>query len=144
MASCVLGQERKQLRNVSTGSNHWLPFFVVLFFVFFGVICKALLPNLRSEFNSFTSYVFLLALWFKKALPFISFFSFYKFIYFWLSLLGREGATLCCSVWASHCSGFSCGTQVLGARASVVVACRLSSCGTWALEGRLSSCGAWA
>ena len=42
------------------------------------------------------------------------------------------GATLCCSAWA------------LGAWASVVVACGLSSCGSRALERRLSSCGAWA
>ena len=40
---------------------------------------------------------------------------------------------------ASHC-----GTQALGARASVVVARWLSSCGSQALERRLSSCGAWA
>ena len=32
----------------------------------------------------------------------------------------------------------------LGARASVVVARGLSSCGSRALECRLSSCGAWA
>ena len=32
----------------------------------------------------------------------------------------------------------------LGMRASVVVACGLSSCGSWTLEHRLSSCGAWA
>ena len=30
----------------------------------------------------------------------------------------------------------------LGAQASVVVSCGLSSCGSWALERRLSSCGA--
>ena len=35
---------------------------------------------------------------------------------------GKPGATLCCSAWASHCSGFSC----CGARA---LECRLSSCG---------------
>ena len=41
--------------------------------------------------------------------------------------------------------GFSCcGAQALGARASVVVARGLSSCGSWALERRLSSCGAHA
>ena len=40
------------------------------------------------------------------------------------------GATLCC------------GAQALGVRASVVVACGLSSCGSQALERRLSSCGA--
>ena len=37
-----------------------------------------------------------------------------------------------------------CGAQALGARASVVVARRLSSCGSWALERRLSSCSAQA
>ena len=38
--------------------------------------------------------------------------------------------------------GFSCcGAQALGARASVVVAHRLSSCGSRALERRLSRCG---
>ena len=54
----------------------------------------------------------------------------------------RAGATLCCSTWASHCGGFSCcRARALGARASVVVAHRLSSCGLRALERRLSSCG---
>ena len=66
--------------------------------------------------------------------------------------LRRVGATLLCGEQASHCSGFSCcGTQALGARASAVVAHRLSSCGSQALELRLSSggtqaqllCGMW-
>ena len=35
-----------------------------------------------------------------------------------------------------------CGARALGVQASVVPACRLSSCGLWALERRLSSCGA--
>ena len=40
------------------------------------------------------------------------------------------------------CSGFSCcRAWALGARASVVVACELSSCDMWAPECRLSSCG---
>ena len=53
--------------------------------------------------------------------------------------LGRVGATLRCGVRASHCSSFSfCGARALGARASVVAACRLSSCGSRALECRLS------
>ena len=44
---------------------------------------------------------------------------------------------------SSHCGGFlCCGARALGARASVVVACRLGSCGSRALEHRLSSCGA--
>ena len=52
------------------------------------------------------------------------------------------GAILCCGVQASHWGDFSwCGAQALGARASVVVARGLSSCGSWALERRLSSYG---
>ena len=60
--------------------------------------------------------------------------------YLFLAVLG-----LCCCARASHCGGFSCcRAQALGARAPVVVARGLSSCGWWALERRLSSCGAWA
>ena len=33
---------------------------------------------------------------------------------------------------------------VQGARASVTVACKLSSFGSWALENRLNYCGTWA
>ena len=59
--------------------------------------------------------------------------------------LWRAGATLCCGVQTSHCSGFSCcRARALGTQASVVVARRLSSCGSQALEHRLSSCGTWA
>ena len=57
--------------------------------------------------------------------------------------LRRAGATFRCAVQASHCGGFShCGAQVLGTRASVVVARGLSSCGSWDPECRFSSCGA--
>ena len=57
--------------------------------------------------------------------------------------LWRAGATLHCVVWTSHFGGFSCcRARALGAQGSVVVACRLSSCSSWALERRLSSCGA--
>ena len=40
----------------------------------------------------------------------------------------------------------SCGARasVVVHTGSVVVARRLSSCGSWALERRLSSCGTWA
>ena len=56
--------------------------------------------------------------------------------------LRRAGATLHCGSQTSHRGGFSCcGAQALGARASVVVACGLSSCGSRALEHRVSSCG---
>ena len=86
-----------------------------------------------------------------------AFFFFFNFIYLFIfgcvgsSLLHagflqllRAGATLCCGAWASHCGGFSCcRAQALGARASVVVARRLSSCGSraqllrgmWGLPG---------
>ena len=59
--------------------------------------------------------------------------------------LWRVEATLHCGAWASHCRGFSCcRAWALGVRASVVVACGLGSCGSWALEHSLSSCGTWA
>ena len=56
---------------------------------------------------------------------------------------------ICCCAWAlsgcsaqdSHWGGFSCGAQALGVQASVVVALRLGSCSSWALENGLSSCG---
>ena len=68
----------------------------------------------------------------------------FHFIILFLAALGlcccARGATLRCSARASHCDGFSCcGARALGARASVVVACRLSSCGTWAQL----LCGMW-
>ena len=80
---------------------------------------------------------------------------FKKFIYFlFLGCVGslllhagflwlrRAGATLCCGARASHCGGFSCwGAWALGARASIIVARRLSSCGSRALGRRLSNCG---
>ena len=47
--------------------------------------------------------------------------------------LRRAGATPHCCAQASHCGGFSCcGARALGTRASVVVVCRLNSCGTQA------------
>ena len=70
---------------------------------------------------------------------------FILFIHFWLrwAFVAVRRLSLRCGAWASHCSGFSCcGARALGVRASVVVAHRLSSCGSWALEHRLSSCGA--
>ena len=51
-----------------------------------------------------------------------------------VSLVAASGATLCCGAWASHCSGFSCcRAQALGARASVVAAQMLRSCGSQTL-----------
>ena len=68
-----------------------------------------------------------------------------NFIYFFLAALGLCGGLFfsckgqrqrCrCSVWASHCGGFSC----CGARAPERAG--FSSCGPPALEHRLSSCG---
>ena len=49
-----------------------------------------------------------------------------------------------CGAHASHCGGFfCCGARALDARASVAVACSLSSCDSRAQECRLGSCGAW-
>ena len=57
--------------------------------------------------------------------------------------LRRAGATLHRGAWASHCSGISCcRARALGTRASVIVAHRVRSCGSRALEHRLSSYGA--
>ena len=47
-------------------------------------------------------------------------------------------------MWASHCSGFSCSAQALGARASVAAARGSVAAAQWALEHRLSSCDAQA
>ena len=84
-----------------------------------------------------------------------TYYSFFnKLIYLFLVVLGLH-----CCVWAfSSCgeqgllflevSGLliavasHCGAQVVGVWALVVVACRLNSCGSQALEHRLSSCGA--
>ena len=85
----------------------------------------------------------------------------FLYIYlFYLFIFGCVGSSLLCtsflwlrwaeatlrfSTWASYCGGFSCcGARALGLQASVVVACGLSSHGSWSLERRLSSCGTWA
>ena len=58
------------------------------------------------------------------------------------SPVAANRATPRCSARAPHCGGLSCcGARAPGARASVVVARGLSSCGSWALEHRFSSCG---
>ena len=55
--------------------------------------------------------------------------------------LQRVGLLSSCGAQASHCCGFSCcGAWTLGRWASVVAMCRLSSCGSQALEHRLSGC----
>ena len=77
-----------------------------------------------------------------------------NFIYLFLAVLGLR-----CCMWAfSSCGEWGllfialcglfiavvslcCRAWALGVRASVVVACGLSSCGSQALERRLSSCG---
>ena len=52
--------------------------------------------------------------------------------------LRQAGATLRCSVWASHCNGFSCcGARALGTWASVVVAHGLQSAGSVVVAPRL-------
>ena len=88
---------------------------------------------------------------FKIILFFIILFVFIYF-YLWLhwvfialcslSLGVARGATLCCSVWASHCSGFSyCRAHALDMGASVVVVHRFSNCGPRAHGLQLEGCG---
>ena len=91
-----------------------------------------------------------------KTKTMIGFGFFNKFIYLFLAALGLR-----CCTWAfSSCSergllfvvvhglliavASRCGAQALSARASVVVAHGVSSCGSRALERRLSSCGSQA
>ena len=81
----------------------------------------------------------------RKAARWFSFF-FLINLFLFLAALGLHGCTRAfssCGEQASHCGGFSCcGARAVGARASVVVAHGLSSCGLQALEHRVSSCGA--
>ena len=83
----------------------------------------------------------------------IKFFLINLFIYFWLcwvfvAACGRLSLVAASEGYSSlRCTGFSLRWLLLlrstgsSTRASVVVACRLSSCGVQALEHRLSSCG---
>ena len=79
----------------------------------------------------------------------------YLFIYFWLRwvFVAAHGLSLVvvrgllfvvvCGLIIAVAS-LCCGARSLGMRASVVVACGLSSCSSWAPGHRLSSCGAQA
>ena len=83
------------------------------------------------------------------------FFFLIYFIYLFFTALGLH-----CCAWAFSSCGergllfvvvcglpiavTCCGAWALGTQASVVVACGLSSCGSWALECKLGSCGTWA
>ena len=56
--------------------------------------------------------------------------------------LRSAGASLCCSVWSSHCSGSSCcGAQALGHMGFNSCTWGYSSYSLWAPEYGLSSCG---
>ena len=73
-------------------------------------------------------------------LLFLIFWLCWVFIAEWAFLsLRRAGATLCCSGWAYHCCGFSCGAQVPRAWASVVEALGLWSAG-WVVVVPVLSC----
>ena len=60
-----------------------------------------------------------------------------------LNIVSR-GLLSSCGAWASHCSGFSCGAQALGAQASVTAAHGFNSCSSWPVKHRISSCDAQA
>ena len=117
--------------------------------LFFNIsLCSKSTSPLRTQYSQTLSYeymsqqrssslfqVSLIDIDVQFALIFFKFI--YLFIYFWLCwvFFAAHG------VWASHCGGFSCRARALGTWASVVVAHRLSSCGSQALERRLSSRG---
>ena len=134
--------------------RYWCERYYLLLLVIFLLLISVCL----KEHDVMISVLFLFFFWISNLhiLDFLSFSRFFFFfevfslinllIYFWLHwvfiaacrlYLQRVGATLCFS-------GFSCGVPAVGARASVVVARGLSSCGSWALQHRLSSCGAQA
>ena len=121
--------------------------------VFFALLCLKFIQLLCIRQCSYNVPIFLVSN-FIFDVAFFLFLLFYFIYLLFLAALGlcccmpaflwlqRVGATLHCGSRASHCGGFSCcRVWALGARASVVVACGLSSCGSWALERRLSSCG---
>ena len=101
-----------------------------------------------TRLNVFTNKLMFLSTYFF-------FYNFFKKFYLFLAVLG-----LCCCAQAFSSCGkrgllfvavlrlliavaSRCRAWALGVQASVVVACGLSSCGSWALERRLSSCGVW-
>ena len=70
-----------------------------------------------------------------------TFFFLNKFIYLFLAVLGLRCVARRLSLVVASGSFSCCGAWALAARASVVVARGLSSCGSRALERGLSSCG---
>ena len=115
-------------------------------FLKYHILSKYLQNNLFKFKSQIANITFLSRiLFFNKFIYFILF-------YFWLCwvFIAACGLSLVAasrgysSLW---CAGFSLqwllllGAWALGAQASVVVACGLSSCGSRALERRLSSCG---
>ena len=119
--------------------NGWMAFFSSPFFA--GVIHSA-----GSSLENWKPFLFVCLLVYILFIYLFIFGSFGSllllvgFLYLW-----RAGATLCWGAQASHCGGFLVAERgLLGVRASVVVACGLSSCGSRALERMLSSCGIWA
>ena len=52
------------------------------------------------------------------------------------SSCGEQGRLSICSVWASHCSGLSCGAWALGQTS-------FRSCSLWAPECKISIWGSW-
>ena len=87
----------------------------------------------------FLSIFFMSANLIDKRLQYINVILFFIFLNKFIYLFSLAALGLCCCVWAfsgcgsqaSHCGGFSCcRAQALGTQASVVVAHRLSSCGS--------------
>ena len=80
--------------------------------------------HFHSYSDPFTFYFFLFLVALGSSLLCVD------FLWLW-----RVGLLPSCTVWASHCGGFSCfGAWVLGAKASVVAAFGLSSWSSQALQ----------
>ena len=88
-----------------------------------------------------------LGLWLVQLRDWIFIFTLKKYLFiwlhqvFWFACFGRfgcagsslpSGTVSSCAARASHCNVFSCGAGLYGARASVISAPRLMSCGAWA------------
>ena len=148
-------------------TRHFILFLICIFLVLFcfglhHTACGILVPQPGIEPGPSAVRARSLNHWTARELlsPLISFFFkinkfTYLFIYFWLRwvFVAAHGLSLVVAsggYYSLQCMSFSLWWLLLlwsmGSRhvGLVVVACGLSSCGSWALERRFSSCGTWA
>ena len=98
--------------------------FLLILIFYFCSLSGTLINITRDLLTDYTFYFFLFLVAPGSSLLCVDF--------VWLL---RVGLLPSCTVWASHCGGFSCfGARVLGAKASVVAAFGLSSGSSRALQ----------